>query len=158
MEDHWSKNKDEIYINNQIKKLNNIHVFIRHPLERFVSGVHSFIEFEKRKFKSLDAQSVCHMIEHCGLENKHFIQQFFYIKDLFKYFKKTITICSVQDLMDIIPERSTPKIPRLTESLKDKIKKIKYPLDKDWFIFKNFIGKQINIEELIMKVENNDLS
>ena len=38
-------------INEQLKNIDTITIFLREPAERFVSGVHSFIEFEKRKNK-----------------------------------------------------------------------------------------------------------
>ena len=44
---HYSKeNNCKTFTNEELKTLNHIVVYLRNPLERFISGVHTYLEFE----------------------------------------------------------------------------------------------------------------
>lgn len=153
------KNRCRWYINEQIRGLKNISVFFRSPVERFISGVHSFIEFEKRKDKNLKYETMLYGIANHGVENEHFRSQYHYIKDLSKFFKKELYIRPFSDLLDIIPNRKKPLIPKITKEQKEMISKISYPpLRYDEYVLLNFLHKKINIIDLIEETEKNALS
>lgn len=152
IEDHWKKNKNKVFINKQINRLDKVTVFFREPMQRFVSGVHSFIEFEKRKYAKLDYDSVLYMIRNNNLQNEHFTEQFNWIKHLSYYFQNHIEIQPVSELYNIISERSAPAVPKLTSQQRNKIKKIYYPLKHDLEVYRNFLGVTMPINKFIKDV------
>lgn len=141
--------------NEQTKKLQEITVFVRHPKERFVSGVHSFIEFERRKNKNLNYETILYFIENNMLTNEHFMPQVFWIKNLLKYYSGTISIKNVEELYRWIPNRNRPGIPKITEDQKKKISTIEYKnLKYDNILFEKYVNKKIKIDLLILEIEN----
>ena len=154
--DHYAlENKSKWLINEQCKRAEFITVFLREPKQRFISGVHSFIEFEKRKNKNLDYDTMLYAIENYRVINEHFLPQYFWIKRLSKYFKGTLILKSVNDLMTLIPNRNKPAIPDITNEQKEKILKINFEdLKYDYALMTLMQEGQIQIKELIQKVEN----
>lgn len=149
------KNKSKWFFNEQCKKADSITVFLREPKERFISGVHSFIEFEKRKNKNLDYDTMIYAIENYGVINEHFLPQYFWIKKLSKYFKGTLHLKSVNDLMTLISNRNKPAIPDITNKQKERISKIDFKdLKYDYALITLMQEEQIQIKDLIQKVED----
>jgi hypothetical protein len=139
----------------QCKKAKCVTVFIRNPIERFVSGVHSFIEFEKRKNNNLDYDTMLYAIEKHGVVNEHFLPQYFWLEKLGKKFKGNLIIKETKDLYSFIPNRDAPAIPKISKEQIYKISKICFGNIKyDNFLFASCIGLKININELLKKVKN----
>jgi hypothetical protein len=139
----------------QCKRATSVTVFLRNPMERFISGVHSFIEFEKRKNKKLNYDTMLYAIENLGVINEHFLPQYFWLEKLNKYYKGELIIKNVEDLYDFVSNRNSPAIPKITEKQKNKISKIQYrDLKYDNFLFTSCIELKININDLLKKVKD----
>ena len=139
----------------QCKRAAAVTVFLRNPTERFISGVHSFVEFERRKNKKLDYDTMLYAIENLGVVNEHFLPQYFWLEKLSKHFQGELVINSVQDLYTFISNRNAPAIPKITEEQKNKISKIQYrDLKYDNFLFTSCIGLKIPLNELLTKVKD----
>lgn len=155
IEHYAASNNCRWLVNEQCNRAHCITIFIRQPHERFISGVHSFIEFEKRKNKYLDYNTMAYCIQNHGVSNKHFMPQFLWIKQLADYYNKEIQCENVSKLLELIPNRDRPEIPNITTEQKDLISKIKLDeLGLDELLFKNYIGKRILIGDLIGEIEN----
>jgi len=151
-------------INEQLKNIDIITVFLRHPTERFISGVHSFIEFEKRKNKDLDYHTMLYCIEHFSVSNEHFMPQFFFLKNLTKYFNGLVDLRTVSELKEWIPNRNAPAIPLMSKEQRDQISKIKYKdMKYDNLLFERHmytfpgtfkVQKKIQIKSLVEEIEN----
>ena len=142
-------------INSQCNRADCITVFIRQPKDRFISGVHSFIEFEKRKNKNLDYDTMLYAIQNYGITNEHFDPQFFWIKRLRKYYNGHLHLQDVKNLLHLIPNRDRPKIPDITLEQKNKIEKIELGNSIfDTVLFDRYLGVKIKIAELITEIEN----
>ena len=139
----------------QCKRAASVTVFLRNPKERFISGVHSFVQFERRKNKKLDYDTMLYAIENLGVVNEHFLPQYFWLENLSKYFQDELVIKSVEDLYTFIPNRNAPAIPKITKEQKNKISKIQYSdLKYDNFLFASYIGLKIPLNELLKKVKD----
>lgn len=148
-------NKCKWFFNEQCKKADLITVYIRHPQNRFISGVHSFIEFEKRKNNLLDYDTMLYAIQNYGVTNKHFEPQFFWIKRLAKYYTGPVRCVDVSWLLNLIPNRDKPGIPDITQEQRNKISNIH--LDNflyDQILFEKYIDTTIEIHKLIEDIEN----
>lgn len=97
----------------QTRKVDCITVYLREPEQRFISGVHSFIEFERRK-THIDYGTVLHLIDGHGLSNEHFEPQYFWIKRLAAVFQGELQILPVSELLDLIDYRERPAVPAIT--------------------------------------------
>jgi hypothetical protein len=139
----------------QCNRAASVTVFLRNPTERFISGVHSFVEFERRKNKKLDYDTMLYAIENFRVVNEHFLPQYFWLENLSKHFRGELVIRSVEDLYTFIPNRNSPAIPKITEEQKNKISKIQYSdLKYDNFLFASCIGLKIPLNELLKKVKD----
>ena len=155
IEFYAEKNNCQWLFEEQCKRANSVTVFLRNPIERFISGVHSFIEFEKRKNKNLDYDTMLYAVEKHGVVNEHFLPQYFWLEKLSKNFKSELTIRSIEDLYHLIPYRISPLIPKISEEQRNKITKILHDdIKYDNFLFASCIGLKININDLLKKVKD----
>jgi hypothetical protein len=79
------KNNWKIYLNEQIKKLNNIDIFLRDPTDRLASGISSFIQTTIRDNPELDYNTVKWFAENYLHLNRHYAPQFSWIVNLTRY-------------------------------------------------------------------------
>jgi len=155
IEYYAKENNCEWLFDGQCKRAASITVFLRNPTERFISGVHSFVEFERRKNKKVDYDTMLYAIENLGVVNEHFLPQYFWLENLSKHFRGELVIKRVEDLYTFIPYRYAPAIPKITEEQKNKISKIQYrDLKYDNFLFASYIGLKIPLNELLKKVKD----
>ena len=153
------KKQAKTFINEQLKNLKHIHVFLREPEERFISGVNTYIEFE-----NLGSQedTTLKQIEEMKICDRHFIPQYFWLMHLSKYFKGSIRLATIEELRLTISTRDEPvkpngnEIPHVTKKRKEKIKKINFKnyIDVDKKIIKKYINKTVVLENLIKEFHN----
>ena len=157
---HYSlKKQAKTFINEQLKSLKHIHVFLREPEERFISGVNTYIEFE-----NLGSQedAILKQIEEMKICDRHFIPQYFWLMHLSKYFKGSIRLATIEELRLTISTRDEPvkpngtEIPHVTKKRKEKIKKINFKnyVDVDKKIIKKYINKTVVLKNLIKEFHN----
>ena len=151
--EYATDNNCKTFINEELKTLDHIIVYLRNPLERFISGVHTYLEFE-----NLGSQedTILKQIEEMTICDRHFVPQFIWLIHLSKYFKGTVRIDSVSELYQAIPNRGSPPIPEITNKRKQKIKKInsKNYTDIDEKIIEKYMYKSIKLETLIKEFYN----
>ena len=144
------ENKCRYLFDKQINRVDNIIIFLRDPKERFISGVHSFIEIEKKNnYGELDYDSVLFLIEKHNFLNEHFESQIVWLKKLYKFYKKDVEFYNVSQINDFIPNRDRPAIPDLSDEQKQKIEKIIPDLKKDYALLELFENKRTNLENVI---------
>lgn len=155
IDQYAEKNKCRWLINEQSNRADYINVFIRNPKERFISGVHSFIEFERRKNPNLDYETMLYVIENHGVINEHYQAQYFWIKSLAEFYKGEIMCRPIKELYTLIPNRDKPRIPDISQSQYTRISKIVFKdIQYDEAILKNHLLKKISIEKFIKDVKN----
>jgi hypothetical protein len=153
LEYYSKKNHLNIFKNKEISKLKNITVFLRNPIDRFISGVHSYLEYEKIK----DIDKELKKIERFEILDRHFIPQYFWLLHLLKYFNGDLEIKSVSDLYALIPNRGTPvDVRKITEERKEKIRSVNYKkcIAVDEQIIKKYMNKNVKLKKLIKEFKN----
>lgn len=149
------QHKSRWLINEQCNRAQCITIFIRNPKERFISGVHSFIEFEKRKNPSLHYDTMLYAIQNYKVTNAHFETQMSWITYLSKFYEGDIDCLGVSDLYKLIPNRDKPKIPNITQIQKNKIAKIKFDdIRQDEILYNKYIGKKLPINTLTEEIKH----
>jgi len=139
-------------INTQINRVETVTVYLRDPKERFTAGVHSFIEFERRK-AVVDYDTALHFIGSHGVTNEHFEPQFNWIERLATHFGGKLELLSVSDLLQHIDNRDRPAIPEITEEQKDKINKMQPSHTVDELLME-FMGSVLPIKSIIARVND----
>lgn len=79
------QNNWNIFLNEKIKKINSIDVFVRDPAERLASGISSFILTTVRDHPDLDANTVNWFAENYLYLNRHYAPQFLWLVNLARY-------------------------------------------------------------------------
>jgi len=136
--------------NNEILKTKEIKIFLRDPLQRFVSGVHTAIELSNRKNK-VNVSEFMSGVEKFKIYDRHFMPQTFWLYHLFKYFKGKVNLQPVQNLFDLIPNRDKPAIPNLDPERKGKILALEHKTytDIDYKLIKKYINTSTNLKTII---------
>ena len=149
---HAEKKKLNILKNKQIENIEKIKIFLRDPLRRFVSGVHTVIELEKINNVDVFLKEV----ESLRTYDRHFFPQFYWLMHLFKYFNGVIELSPVADLYELIPNRNKPPIKKLTRLRKEKILTInnKIYVDVDYKLINKYLGQTVELEKIIREFKN----
>jgi hypothetical protein len=140
-------NQLEVIKNEQLSKLTDVTVFLREPEERFVSGVHTVIEFED----VIDVPAFLKEVENFNFYNRHFIPQVYWLLHLLKYFKGKVKLLPVEALYNIIPNRDAPNINKLTAKRQQQILSIEHKnyIQADQNLMHRYIGKTVELKTLI---------
>ena len=99
---------DITYTNSEISKLQHINVLIREPEARFISGVNTYARLNK-----LDVHSVYEKVKNDELVDSHFIPQYLWIMNLYRFFKGEITIrpfSFIANITDVHKHKNEPSI------------------------------------------------
>ena len=150
---NYAKEKKLIVLKNQqLQTVEKIKVYLRDPLQRFVSGVHTVIEFEKINNVDMFLKDV----ECFATYNRHFVPQFYWLMHLFKYFKGSVELRPVEELYDLVPLRDSPDIKTLTAARKKQIMSInnKAYVGVDYKLMDQYIGQTIDLEKIIKEFKN----
>ena len=83
----WQNNLN-ILLNNQIGRCDRIEIYLRAPLERFVSGINTFCQMTVRDHPDLDANTVEWFAQRYLFLNRHYSTQFSWLLNLSRYASK----------------------------------------------------------------------
>ena len=152
------RNNLSILKNKEISNLKEVTVFIREPIERFISGIHSFFYLHDLKLNNENLKK----INNYKIINQHFMPQAFWLFHLFKYYKQDVILKPVEEVFDLIPIREGPwhLNPKpwtpLTENEKNKIKKIDIEkfTDIDYKVVKKYLNKKTNLSVIVKEIKN----
>jgi hypothetical protein len=151
----YGKKNNLLFLKNkEISNCKKITVFLRSPIERFVSGVHTFFYLTNNQLIDND---VLQKIENFEIINRHFIPQYLWLFHLHKYFNGLIEFKSVLELYNLIPNRDGPWTNNLklwksiTQKEKDKILSIEHKkyIEVDEKIIKKYMNRTVKLEKLI---------
>ena len=124
IQSYAKKNQCKWLFDQQCRRAGAVSVFIRDPKERFISGVHSFIEFERRKFKDIDYETVLYLIKNHGLINRHFETQCKHLERLSEFFDGHVFLKGMDELDAVVDCHIRPGIPKINTDQKTIIEKL----------------------------------
>jgi hypothetical protein len=117
-------NNCKILINEQIKKCDKIDIVLRDPMDRFVSGVNTFVWNLKRDNPTLDINTILYFVENYLFLNRHYAPQISWIINLSRYINADTKL--VIHSMEYISELTNTNVKPLGEEIlltdKDKIR------------------------------------
>ena len=153
-EKYVEQNECKWLFNEQCKRANPITVFLRRPVERFVSGVHTYIQFERRAGRNVDYEDTLSKISAGEITNEHFSSQYDWLCKLQEYYSGIVIVKTVNDLRNLIPNRESPKISSASLQERAMILKVKFDLRKDHILFNNYVGSHMPIKRLLGEIDN----
>lgn len=148
------KNNWKICLNEQIKKINSIDIFLREPEERLASGISSFILTTLRDTPDLDQTTVQWFAENYLYLNRHYAPQFSWIINLARYTNPdcVLNFLSMDDMNTVTSLHKRPfRQLNLTTQLKNK--EMYQRIDQVLF---DCIGQSITFKELIKHIQTVD--
>lgn len=148
------QNNCAILENNEISNAKKILIFLRDPLERFISGVHTAIEMKKRT-SSVDVKKYLQQVENFKIIDRHFVPQTFWLYHLWKYYRGTVQLKPVEDLYNLIPNRTGPSIPSLTKQRQNQILKMDYKphIEIDQKLFTKFLNTEVELTTIVKELK-----
>ena len=75
----------KILVNEQLKKLDQIEIYLRDPFKRYVSGVNSYIHWQTRDNPKTNEQTLLEFIDKFPFIDRHFCPQYYWICNLARY-------------------------------------------------------------------------
>ena len=141
------QNKLKVIKNEQLSTIADVTVFLRDPKERFVSGVHTVIEFED----VIDVSGFLKQVEDLNFYNRHFIPQVYWLFHLLKYYKGNVKLLPVEELYNIIPNRDAPVINKLTAERQQQILSIEHEnyIQADQRLIHRYLGKTVELKTIV---------
>lgn len=100
----------KILINEQIKRASTIDIIIRDPLQRFISGVNTFVYNTKQENPTLDLDTIFYFAETYLFLNRHYSPQLSWLINLHRYINADtkIKFYSMHELNNITKQKSNP--------------------------------------------------
>jgi hypothetical protein len=98
---HALINNYKTLINNQVNKVQQIHIVLRDPKERFVSGVNTFVFNTKRDNPKLDIDTILYFVENYLFLNRHYAPQLSWIINLSKFTSAKLTLHNLDFVTEI---------------------------------------------------------
>ena len=111
------------YRNHDIASLPVIDIYIRNARARYVSGVHTYLEFLHRDHPELDRKSALWFVKRYKFLNRHFLPQFFWLVNLSRYLTSgtQLRIRNFKDLKNASTYMEGPKINKLSQDFAEKL-------------------------------------
>lgn len=104
-----------VLVNDEIRTLDYVDVYIRNPRSRYVSGVNTYLQYLQREHPELDYNTAFWFARHYKFLNTHYLPQFHWLANLSRYmrsdakirFRSFQTFGQITDL-NITPEGVLP--------------------------------------------------
>jgi len=148
------QNNWKMLLNNQIKKLNNIDVFVREPNERLASGINSFVQSTMRDYPDLDTHTVNWFAENYLFLNRHYAPQFSWLVNLARYMNPEckLNFLHIDDIKTVTSVHDHPfkKIP-----LGNQIPNSEMYQRVDQILYES-IGNSMTFAEMVTKIKIKD--
>jgi hypothetical protein len=111
------------YRNQDISSLPLIDVYIRNARARYISGVHTYLEYLKKDNPDLDQPTVMWFVKRYKFLNRHFLPQFFWLMNLSRYLDvdTQLRIRNLNDLKHATTYMEGPEINKLSRDFAEKL-------------------------------------
>jgi len=111
------------YRNHDIASLPIVDIYIRNARARYISGVHTYLEFFQRDHPELDSNTALWFVKRYKFLNRHFLPQFFWLVNLSRYLAPDaqLRIRNLNDLKHATTYMEGPEINKLSQDFTEKL-------------------------------------
>jgi hypothetical protein len=153
--------KLKVLFNEQIKKISNIDIILRDPLERFISGINTYVSNIKRDNPQLDVDTIIYFAETYLFLDRHYSPQFSWLINLTRYAGKNtkLHLHGMESLKEFTPLSINPNetmilSPEIIDRLKSNIHNEMY-LRIDNLLL-SLIGQALTFDEILKYLKDKD--
>ena len=134
---------DATLVNTKIKKCKDIHIFLRDPEHRFISGINEYC-----LQNNLEVEKTWHEVWEGKLIDRHFAPQWLWLFHLYKFYRGEVILKPFKTINDYC------KIHMNKEKKQTDVALIKQFVEVDYELIENHLNKPILLEKLIRKYKN----
>jgi hypothetical protein len=153
--------KLKVLFNEQIKKISNIDIILRDPLERFISGINTYVSNTNRDNPQLDVDTIIYFAETYLFLDRHYAPQFSWLVNLTRYARKNtkLHLHGMESLKEFTPLSINPNetmmlSPEIIDRLTSNIHNEMY-LRIDNLLL-SLIGQVMTFEEILKYLKEKD--
>lgn len=132
----------------EIRHLSTVEIFVRDPIERFVSGLNSWILYNNKLDKNTLIEIAC---SHLFL-NRHFIPQFHWIVNLRRFTTANIKINHISSLKELTELHVNNNKNKFNIDV-DIYPKISFYFTLDKILTETFLGQTVTFDEIINQIK-----
>ena len=147
-------------LNQQTSKIDIIDVVLRNPLERYISGIKTFVYTIKAENPTLDAQTILWFAENYLFLNRHYAPQLSWLVNLNRYTSAKLKFYGMDQLSEFTPlnikpfEDITLVDTNVIERLSNNIHNEMYlRLDN---LLLELVGQELTFQEVLIYLESKD--
>ena len=131
----------------ELSKLDTVEIFVRDPIERFFSGLSTWIEHNDH----LDKNTMLFMAGHHLFTNRHYSPQFHWLVNLRRFTTAKIKINPIEDLSTITNLRLNENKNKIHYDISH-FSKVAFYMQLDKVLTENFIGQTVEFTEIVATV------
>jgi hypothetical protein len=111
------KTNYKVLVNEEIRSLDSVDVYIRDPLKRYISGVNTYLHHLKRDHPELDYNTAFWFAKRYKFLNRHYLPQFHWLANLSRYLNPDaqISIRDFKNFGSIVDIQSRAGVPPPTD-------------------------------------------
>jgi hypothetical protein len=135
----------------EIEQLKVVEVFVRDPIERFVSGAQKFMD--EMLLQGCELETTAHYINNYLFLNNHYAPQFFWLMNLQRFTQAKIKINHLNNLSEITKwheNRSTDKDPLIDPNNE----KVQFYFKLDQVLVGELLGKTVPFKMIVQTIKH----
>jgi hypothetical protein len=149
----------KILFNEQLKNIDTIDVVLRNPLERYLSGIKTFVHNTKRDNPQLDVNTILFFAENYLFLNRHYAPQLSWLINLNRYTDAKLRLCGMRSLLDYTP--LNVKLPENIYFNDDLKQRLSNNIHNEMYLrldnlLLDLIGQEVTFKEVLAYIESKD--
>lgn len=128
-----------------------VDVFVREPYDRFLSGVQTFLRYNRH----LDRATSLHYISHYLFLNTHFCPQFHWLVNLQRYSNVSMRLLPIEQLSEITEIRDNVhcRDPKVAEYFANN-QKVQFYLQLDKVLTEDLVGQTVTMKQILETIKS----
>ena len=112
-----------MFVNDEIRTLDYVDVYIRNPRSRYISGINTYLQFLQRDHPELDSATALWFAKRYKFLNTHYLPQFHWLANLSRYLRSDTKI-RLRDFKNFDSITNVKRLPRVVPPSKEFIKQL----------------------------------